>query len=221
MLAAFAHPDHLLLVGSRDLAYLLPSSNLKCFGYSYESIYLHIWANKQAGGDLYMHLRRQGKKYDKRRNGKSTRGQIKNRVSIDDSPEIVDDKSRIGDWEIDTVIGKGHSGALVTIVELVTKYTVSVQANSKSAADVTKATISLLNPFKGIVHTITADNGKEFSYHERISQALSAEVYFAHPTTPGREGYTRRLSICYVVGCARSPRSPTTRRLMGLRLLAA
>ncbi|MDP0561150.1 MAG: hypothetical protein QS721_01935 [Candidatus Endonucleobacter sp. (ex Gigantidas childressi)] len=85
-------PRSLLLGGSRGLAYLLPSSNLKCFGYSYESIYLHIWANKQAGGDLYMHLRRQGNKYDKRRNGKSTRGQIKNRVSIDDHPEIVDDK---------------------------------------------------------------------------------------------------------------------------------
>ncbi|MDP0561563.1 MAG: hypothetical protein QS721_04195 [Candidatus Endonucleobacter sp. (ex Gigantidas childressi)] len=76
---------------------------------SYESIYLHIWANKQAGSDLYMHLSRQGKKYDKRRNCKSTRGQIKNRVSRDDSPEIIDDKSRIGDWEVDTVIGKGCS----------------------------------------------------------------------------------------------------------------
>ena len=79
---------------------------------SHETIYLHIWANKREGGDLYTYLRRQGKKYDKRRNGKSTRGQIKNRVSIDDRPEIVDDKARIGDWEIDTVIGKGHSGAL-------------------------------------------------------------------------------------------------------------
>ncbi|MDP0561545.1 MAG: IS30 family transposase [Candidatus Endonucleobacter sp. (ex Gigantidas childressi)] len=68
-----------------------------------------------------------------------------------------------------------------TIVERVTKYTVSAQMNSKSTADVTKATPSLLNPFKDIVHTITADNGKEFSYHEKISQALSAEVYFAHP----------------------------------------
>ena len=61
---------------------------------SRESIYLHVWADKQAGGDLYTHLRRQGKKYDKRRNGKSTRGQIRNRVSIDDWPPIVDDKSR-------------------------------------------------------------------------------------------------------------------------------
>jgi IS30 family transposase len=155
---------------------------------SHESIYLHIWADKQAGGDLYTHLRRQGKKYDKRRNGKSTRGQIKNRVSIDDRPKVVDDKSRIGDWEIDTVIGKGHSGALVTIVERVTKLTVSSRVNSKSAADVTQATIALLKPFKDVVHTITADNGKEFAYHEKFSEALSADVYFAHPYSSWERG---------------------------------
>jgi IS30 family transposase len=155
---------------------------------SHESIYLHIWADKRAGGDLYTHLRRQGKKYDKRRNGKSTRGQIKNRVSIDERPGVVDEKTRIGDWEIDTVIGKGHSGALVTIVERATNFTVSAQVNSKSAADVTEATIRLLQPFKDVVHTITADNGKEFAYHEKISQALSADVYFAHPYSSWERG---------------------------------
>ena len=155
---------------------------------SHESIYLHIWADKQAGGDLYTHLRRQGKKYDKRRNGKSTRGQITNRVSIDERPQVVDDKSRIGDWEIDTMIGKGHSGALVTIVERATNFTVSAQVNSKSAADVTQATIALLRPFKDVVHTITADNGKEFSYHEKISEELDADVYFAHPYSSWERG---------------------------------
>ena len=155
---------------------------------SHETIYLHVWTDKKAGGELYKHLRRQGKKYDKRRNGKSTRGQIKNRVSIDDRPEVVDDKSRIGDWEIDTVIGKGHSGALVTIVERVTNFTVSAQVNSKSAADVTEATITLLRPFKDVVHTITADNGKEFAYHEKIGKALSAKIYFAHPYSSWERG---------------------------------
>lgn len=155
---------------------------------SHESIYLHIWKDKQAGGDLYTHLRQQGKKYNKRRNGKSTRGQIKNRVSIDDRPQIVDDKSRIGDWEIDTMIGKGHSGALVTIVERVTKLTVSIRVNDKSAAGVTQATIALLKPFEEVVHTITADNGKEFAYHEQISEALSTEVYFAHPYSSWERG---------------------------------
>jgi IS30 family transposase len=162
---------------------------------SHESIYLHVWADKQAGGDLYTCLRRQGKKYDKRRNGKSTRGQIKNRVSIDERPGVVDDKSRIGDWEIDTVIGKAHRGALVTIVERVTNFTVSAQVNSKSAADVTRATIALLRPLKDVVHTITADNGKEFAYHEKISKVLSAEVYFAHPYSSWERGLNENMVL--------------------------
>lgn len=155
---------------------------------SHECIYLHIWSNKRVGGDLYTHLRCQGKKYNKRRHGKSTRGHIKNRVCIDDRPSVVDEKSRIGDWEIDTVIGKGHSGALVTIVERVMKFTVSAQVKSKSAKDVTAATIALLKPFKKLVHTITADNGKEFAYHEEISAALSADIYFAHPYSSWERG---------------------------------
>ncbi|MDP0562487.1 MAG: hypothetical protein QS721_09265 [Candidatus Endonucleobacter sp. (ex Gigantidas childressi)] len=109
---------------------------------------------------------------------------------------------------------------MVTIVELVTKYTVSAQVNSKSAADVTKATISLFNPFKDIVNTITADNGTEFSYHEKVSRALSAEVYFAHLYSSWELGlYPSPFNLlrCWL-RC--SPRSPTTRRLMGLRLLA-
>jgi IS30 family transposase len=155
---------------------------------SHESIYLHVWADKKAGGYLYTYLRRQGKKYDKRRHGKSTRGQIKNRVSIDDRPSVVDEKSRVGDWEIDTVIGKGHSGALVTIVERVTKFTVSQQVEGKTAAAVTKATIDLLKPIQDAVLTITADNGKEFAYHEEISEALDANVYFAHPYSSRERG---------------------------------
>ena len=155
---------------------------------SHESIYLYVWSDKKSGGNLYEFLRQQGKKYDKRRHGKSTRGHIKNRVSIDERPDVVDDKSRIGDWEIDTVIGKGHSGALVTIVERVTKFTVSAQVDSKSAQDVTLATIALLTPLKEVVHTITADNGKEFAYHEKMSAALAADVYFAHPYSSWERG---------------------------------
>ncbi len=148
---------------------------------SHETIYLHVWSDKQSYGELYKHLRRQGKKYDKRRHGKSTRGQIKNRVSIDERPEIVDRRERLGDWEIDTVIGKGHQGALVTIVERITQKVLCAQVDRKTEAEVTKATIALLRPYKNSVHTITADNGKEFSGHEKIAKALDADVYFAHP----------------------------------------
>ena len=149
---------------------------------SHERIYQHIWQNKHQGGDLYQHLRRQGKKYQKRdSNGKQSRGQIIGRISIDDRPQVVDDKKRVGDWEIDTVIGKGHSGALVTIVERKTMYTLIARVYGKCADWVTQATIKLLEPFIDRTHSITADNGKEFAYHKEITQALETAFYFAHP----------------------------------------
>lgn len=148
---------------------------------SHERIYQHIWADKCTGGALYTHLRRQGKRYQKRCNGKTSRGQIRNRVGIEERPAVVDEKSRIGDWEIDTVIGKGHSGALVTIVERATQFTLVANVPNKSAEAVTAATIQLLKPYKEALHTITADNGKEFAYHEQLTAKLGAAVYFARP----------------------------------------
>lgn len=148
---------------------------------SHERIYQHIWADKASGGELHTHLRRQGKKYQKRCNGKRSRGQIRNRTGIEERPGIVDAKSRIGDWEIDTVIGKGHSGALVTIVERATQFTLVANVPNKSAEAVTEATIELLKPYASALHTITADNGKEFAYHEQLTKELKAAVYFARP----------------------------------------
>ena len=87
-------------------------------------------------------------KYHKRSHGKTNRGQIKNRVSTEERPRIVDEEGRIGDWEIYTVIGKGHRGALVTVVERVTQFTVSVQVAGKTAEGVTAAAIELLRPYK-------------------------------------------------------------------------
>jgi IS30 family transposase len=142
-------------------------------GISYETICQHIWSDKQCGGHLFQDLRRKGKAYQSRSKDKQAgRGFIKNRISIDERPDVVDDKSRVGDWEIDLVIGKGHSGALVTIVERKTSFTVSTRVDDKSAKTVTAATIALLAPFKGAVLTITADNGKEFAHHEKMAESL-------------------------------------------------
>jgi IS30 family transposase len=100
--------------------------------------------DKHSGGQLYQHLRRKEKVYQSRRKSYAGRDHINNRVSIDERPAIVEEKSRIEDWEIDLVIGNGHSGALVTIVDRATSFTVSSRVNSKSADVVTAATISFL-----------------------------------------------------------------------------
>ena len=109
-------------------------------------------------------------------------------MSIDERTLVVEDKSRIGDWEIDLVIGKGHSGALVTIVERKTSFTVSARVDDKSAKTVTAATIALLQPYKDAVLTITADNGKEFAYHEEVTKNLECGVYFADPYCSWQRG---------------------------------
>jgi IS30 family transposase len=149
---------------------------------SHERIYQHIWEDKKTGGDLYKHLRRRAKKYQPRgSSGKTSRGQIKNQVSIEERPDIVEEKGRFGDLEIDTMIGRNHQGALVTVVERATLYTTIALVSHKTAEKVTNATIRLLKPFKGYLQSITADNGKEFADHETISMQLNVDFYFAHP----------------------------------------
>ena len=148
---------------------------------SHERIYQHVWADKRQGGKLYLHLRHSQKKRKKQYASKDKRGQIRNRVSIDERPEIVTQRTRIGDWEIDTVIGKNHQGALVTIVDRVSKFTLIKKVASKHAGVVTEATIALLKPYLDKTWTITADNGKEFAGHETIAKQLQTAVYFAHP----------------------------------------
>lgn len=144
------------------------------------TIYGFIQQDKAAGGNLYKHLRHR-KPYKRRTGSAETRGQIIGRISIDERPAIVDKKIRLGDWEADTVIGKGHKGVLVTLAERVSKKTLIAHVPSKHAEVVTDAIIKLLQSEKKHLHTITFDNGKEFSYHAQINKALGADNYFAHP----------------------------------------
>lgn len=148
---------------------------------SHQRIYDHIREDHRCGGTLHKHLRRSNKKRRKRYGYQDSRGQIKERISIDERPKIVDRKSRIGDWEMDTLIGKNHQGVLISIVERRSRYTLIAKANSKQAEEISKKTIDLLHPVQDLVHTITADNGKEFASHKQIAMSLNTDVYFAHP----------------------------------------
>lgn len=148
---------------------------------SHETIYLHIYADKRRDGDLWRHLRCQKPRRKRYASGQERRGTIKNRVGIDERPEVVDQKSRIGDWEGDTVIGKNHRGALVTLAERKSRYVLAAQVPGKHAPGVTAEVTRLLRPHKRRCHTVTFDNGKEFAEHEKIAAELNADIYFAHP----------------------------------------
>lgn len=142
---------------------------------SYETIYQYIWQDKRNGGILYKGLRHAGKKYHKR--SKGTAG----RVDIDERPPIVKEKTRLGDWELDTIIGAGQSGAIVSMVDRASKLTKLKKISHKTAQEVERALIDRLEPMQEFVLTLTADNGKEFASHQKVSQSLNAEFYFAKP----------------------------------------
>ena len=155
---------------------------------SHERIYQHIWADKQAGGFLYQKLRHAQKKKKKRYGKKDSRGQLKGRISIAKRPQIVDEKTRLGDWEVDTMIGKNHKGALVTAVERKARFACIAFVASRKAKLVADALIRMLMPYRDRVHTITVDNGKEFALHQRIAEKLEANVYFADPYSSWQRG---------------------------------
>ena len=143
-----------------------------------EWIYRHLRADKAAGGDLYLHLRcqkRRRKKYGKT----SVKGHLPNRRSIDQRPAVVDRKNRLGDWEADTMIGRHHQQALVTLVERKSKLTRIAKVTRNTAAAMEHATVTELRGLP--VKTITSDNGPEFAGHERIAARLQTEFFFAHP----------------------------------------
>ena len=148
---------------------------------SHERIYQYIWADKKEGGDLHRCLRRRGKKYNRRGAINAGRGLIPGRVDIAKRPLIVASRKRVGDWEGDTIIGKNHWGAIVSIVERKTLFTLLSKQQDKTASRTTKTIRKVMHPHRKKVHTITFDNGKEFADHQSIAAGLNADVYFATP----------------------------------------
>jgi len=146
---------------------------------SHECIYQYIYADKQANGKLYKHLRCQ-KKRRKRYGSNDRRGKIANRVSIEERPEVVEERKRLGDWEADTVLGKKSSYALVTLVERRSRFTLLKKINNRTAEAAKNAIVHMLKPYPTKTLTITCDNGKEFADHEEIAKKLKADVFFAH-----------------------------------------
>lgn len=164
--------------------WLLLNENIQV---SHEWIYLYIYQDMSDGGDLYKHLRCQ-KKRRKRYGSYSYRGQLKNRVSIDERPLVVDLKNRIGDWEADTVAGQQTGPRLVTLVERKSRFTLVGLAKDKSSESVTRAITDMLKGYHAAVKTITYDNGKEFAGHEEVAELSDSKAYFAHPYSSWERG---------------------------------
>lgn len=149
----------------------------------FETVYRHILKDRADGNELYLHLRCKQKPYRKRYGSNCTNSSkgIPNRVDIDERPDIINDRLRVGDWEGDTVIGARHKGAIVTLDERVSKLRLALPMVGKFALDTKEAIIELLLPLKEFVKSITFDNGKEFAKHKDMAKSLNCYTYFAKP----------------------------------------
>lgn len=155
---------------------------------SIERIYQYVWTDKANGGELYRYLRSGRRQRRKRYGSKSSRGIIPHRRAISSRPKAVEDRKQFGHWEADTMIGKNHRQAIVTIVERKTGYVRMMRVERKTAQAVTAACVKLLQRDKVCVRTITTDNGKEFAGHQEIEARLKANVYFADPYAAWQRG---------------------------------
>ncbi len=161
---------------------------------SHERIYQYIWEDKKQNGFLYTHLRRQGRHYRKRGSNKDSRGIIRDRVSIDQRPPIVEKKERFGDLEVDLIIGEHHKEAIVTINDRASGVLKMKKVASKESSIVANAINDLLVEWIPYIHTITSDNGKEFAAHEMVASELYVDYYFAHPYHSWERGANENLN---------------------------
>ncbi len=153
---------------------------------SHERIYQHIYLDKEAGGDLHTHLRcrrKHRKRYGSYRKRAAFAGCMK---GIDERPLIVAERGRIGDMEIDTIVGKGHHQAIITMVDRRSKLLRMRKVDRKTASVVAEGVCEGLKDLT--VHTLTSDNGPEFAHYYSIVRKLGADYYFCHPYSSWERG---------------------------------
>ena len=161
---------------------------------SHEQIYRYIYEDKNNGGQLYTFLRIASKPYRKKYGSYKRRCKIRNRVSIDQRPEVVDQRKRAGDWEADTIVGKQQKGAILTLVERRSLFVQMSLLERRLAEKVKTQMINLLAPYKKVVKTITSDNGSEFSEHQAIAKKLDVDFYFTHPYSAWEKGTNENMN---------------------------
>ncbi|MDR8394685.1 IS30 family transposase [Aliifodinibius sp. S!AR15-10] len=161
-------------------------------GVSHETLYQWIWAAKLTGDpqdkDLYKHLKH-GRRKAKRGNRQDSRGRIKGRVSITDRPDVVEKRQRLGDIEVDLMMGKAHKSALLVLTDRATLLTKLRKVTSKKAEPMAQAIIGQLSDIpSSFIKTLTFDNDKAFAHHQNIAEALGADTYFTRPYTSQDKG---------------------------------
>ena len=148
---------------------------------SHETIYRHVWRDKKRGGLLYTHLRGAGKRRRKRYGAYDSRGKLAGKRMISERPAEVEARSRVGDWEADTVAGAGTRDCVLTLVERKTGLVLIGKLKDRTAGALSRRAVSLMRGRGARFETVTADNGTEFHDYKRVERLTGAAFYFARP----------------------------------------
>jgi IS30 family transposase len=155
---------------------------------SHETIYRHIWRDKQEGGLLYTHLRGARKQRRKRYGAYDSRGKLAGKRPISERPASVETRRQLGHWEIDTVMGTGGRDCIVTLVERKTGLLLIGKLADRTTNSLNRRVIGLINRHEGAFQTITSDNGTEFHNYKCIEGRTTTLFYFARPYHSWKRG---------------------------------
>ena len=149
---------------------------------SHETIYRHIWRDKKSGGALHVHLRRANKPFRKRYAHYDSRGRLGGKRPIASRPRGAANRSRLGHWEGDTVLGDSQGGAcILTLVDRKSRFTMIGKLARRTSAEFNARARAMIRAQRRPVHTITADNGTEFHGYKQLEATLPTRFYFATP----------------------------------------
>lgn len=164
-----------------------------------ETIYAYIRADRENGGDLWTYCRHKLK--HRKRQVSAPYVAVQDRTMIDERPSGWDG-STPGDFEMDTIVGKDGKGAIVTLVERNTNFTMARKLpQGKNAVALARMVILMLLPYIGKIRSITTDNGSEFAEHLLIAKRLKTKIFFAHPYSSWEKGcieYHNKLIRQYI-----------------------
>ncbi len=161
---------------------------------SHETIYLYIWKDRTAGGTLYRYLRCARKKKRKRYASYESRGRLAGKRHISERPKLVEKRSTIGHWEVDTVVGTGAKDCVATLVERKTGYTLIGKLIDRSSLGMSRRLNFLIRRVQGPVKTITSDNGTEFHDYKSVERVSGVKFYFATPYHSWERGSNENLN---------------------------
>jgi IS30 family transposase len=151
---------------------------------SVETVYLYLYDLKKQGTDLCIYLRRHHRKRRKRKLDKQPRTLIKDKVSIEQRPAMINKKERIGDFEVDLM--KAKNGYLLTLTERKTLFNIIEKLPNKKAAQIEAAMNKIAQSYRLL--SVTSDNGLEFAHHQKVALPNRIKWYFAHPYSSHERG---------------------------------